>query len=107
MGDGRELEFKGKRDSVVGADFQAEFSFLEAKGSRGGRGSCREVAGRGSWSPRWPLVETRSERGQATGCYSQFSIFNYSREARSKIHGKVAAEGSRRFNDRLDGALMS
>ena len=26
-----ELEFKEKRDSVVGADFQVEFSFLEAK----------------------------------------------------------------------------
>ena len=41
-----EPEFKEKRDSVVGADFQAEFSFLEAKGSRAaGWGSCAKLRG--------------------------------------------------------------
>ena len=60
-----ELEFKEKRDSVVGADFQVEFSFLEAKVSRDGLGKLREVAGRGSWYPRWPHDETRLGRGQA------------------------------------------
>lgn len=103
-----ELEFKEKRDSVVGADFQVEFPFLEAKGSGdAGWGSGAKLQGRGSWLPRWPHVGTRSERGQATGRSSRFSIFHYSREARSKIRGEAAAEGSRRFNDRLDGALMS
>ena len=71
-----ELEFKEKRDSVVGADFQVEFSFLEAKGRQRWLGKLREVAGRGSWSPRWPHVETRS--ATRPGCSSQLSAFNYS-----------------------------
>ena len=58
-----ELEFKEKRDSVVGADFQVEFSFLEAKGSRGGWGSCAKLQGE-ALGPQ-DGHETRSARGQA------------------------------------------